>query len=369
MKNKSVVFFDATPAWSGGANRILFLAKSLSAEGFYPHIVCSRGGRLGELAERAGIDVFKINPVFDMDPVALCRIFFYLRRISAAVADINSPGFYWIGLAAAKLAGVKTVLTRNVPYRKQGLKRIVNKYLLYGRYDRVISLSAAVKKDLESDYGLSNVRLIYDGIFSAVSPPSPEESAAAKKTFGFAPDDIVFGLVGRLEKNKGQHVAMEAFAAVADACPRAKLLVAGAGDAGYAEYLSSLARKLNLAGRVSLAGYVEDVSLVYKAADILVHPSFYDNIPISIIEALSAGRPVIASRVGGIPEIIADGRNGTLFDAGSVGQLAEKMLNMAAADYAAIGRAASPAVAEKFSAGKMKAEYIELMDELTGGAS
>jgi glycosyltransferase involved in cell wall biosynthesis len=127
-------------------------------------------------------------------------------------------------------------------------------------------------------------------------------------------------------------------------------------------------RSRNLDGKVFLAGYVEDVSLVYKASDILVHPSFYDNIPISIIEALSAGRPVIASRVGGIPEIIADGRNGTLFDAGSAGQLAESMLKMAATDYAALGRAASADVAEKFSAGKMKAKYIELMNELTGGA-
>lgn len=366
MKNTPVVFFDATPSWSGGANRILFLARELRKSGGRPFVVCLPGGRLGELADGEGIETFRIKPFFDIDPLALARLFFYLRKIKAAVIDLNSPGFYWLGLIAGKLSGAKIILTRNVPYRKTGFKKLINKYLLYRRCDRVLSLSVAVKKDLESDYGLTNTRLIYDGIFGGMEPPSREAALAARKTFGFGADDIVFGMVGRLEKNKGQHIAIEAFALMAGAVGRARLLVAGGGSETYAKYLRDIVRRKGLDGKVALAGYVGDVSSVYAAMDILVHPSFYDNIPISILEAFAAARPVIASRVGGIPEAVEDGVNGMLFAPGDAGELADKMVKMASSDYVSVGRAAARLVALKFSADKMKSRYVELLDEILG---
>ncbi|MDI6756997.1 MAG: glycosyltransferase family 4 protein [Endomicrobiia bacterium] len=366
MKNSPVVFFDATPSWSGGANRILFLAREIRKSGGRPFVVCLPDGRLGELADGEGIETFKIKPLFDIDPLALARLFFYLRKIKAAVIDLNSPGFYWLGLIAGKLSGAKVILTRNVPYRKTGLKKLINKYLLYRRCDRVISLSAAVKKDLDDDYGLDRVELIYDGIFGGMEPPSREAALAARKTFGFGADDIVFGLVGRLEKNKGQHIAIEAFALMAGAVDRARLLVAGGGSGHYVKYLRDIVRRKGLDGKVALAGYVGDVSTIYAAMDILVHPSFYDNIPISILEAFGASRPVIASRVGGIPEAVEDGVNGMLFSPGDAGDLADKMVKMAASDYASVGRAAARLAAERFSADKMKSRYMEIIGEMVG---
>lgn len=131
---------------------------------------------------------------------------------------------------------------------------------------------------------------------------------------------------GRLEAIKGPQTLLQAFAEIAVEFPQAQLAIAGGGP--DSETLKEQARQLGLAGRINFWGYIERHKLLaaYADAHVVVIPSQYpDNLPTTCIEAMAAARPVVASRIGGLPEMVQDGHTGYLFESGDYMALAESL--------------------------------------------
>jgi glycosyltransferase involved in cell wall biosynthesis len=137
------------------------------------------------------------------------------------------------------------------------------------------------------------------------------EGAAVRRELGLAPDDLVVAMVSALRPEKGHDVALAAVGALRERFPNLRLLIVGAGD--LEGELSAAAQAS--AGTVVMAGLRSDVMRVLDAADVLLHPSRADAYPTTLLEAMAASVPVLASAVGGIPEIVTAGETGVLVSA------------------------------------------------------
>jgi len=171
------------------------------------------------------------------------------------------------------------------------------------------------------------------------------------------------GVVARLEPEKGHPTLLQAWPAVLRAVPNAALLVVGEGSR-YAE-LERLAASLRIAHRVVFTGRRDDVPSVTAALDVAVLPSYREAQGLSILEAMALSRPVVASRVGGIPEVIEDGVSGLLVPPRDPEALAGAIIRLLKdhpyADM--IGRAGHDVVHERFCIGLMVRAVETIYDE------
>ena len=169
----------------------------------------------------------------------------------------------------------------------------------------------------------ARVVTVHNGI---ARPARPGEGAAVREELGLGADDLVVGMLSALRPEKAHDIAFAAIAALAERFPRLRLLVAG--DGPDRERVEQGAAPLG--ERVVMAGYRADVMPVLDAMDVLIHPSRADAFPTTLLEAMAAGVPIVATRIGGIPEIVDDGVSGVLIDppptAGALGEALAPLL-------------------------------------------
>ncbi len=168
----------------------------------------------------------------------------------------------------------------------------------------------------------------------AGSPGTTRPRQEVRKSLGVADDQILALLPGRLQRSKGQAVAVRAVAQASDDAPNLTLVLAGDTafglDAGFKQELETLARRLGQSNRVALVGFQEEMGDLYAAADVVLQPSLNpEGFGLVTAEALAAGRPVIASDTGGTAELIRDGENGLLVRPGDIAALAEALTRLA----------------------------------------
>ena len=132
------------------------------------------------------------------------------------------------------------------------------------------------------------------------------------------------GIIARLAEVKDHGSFIDAAEIVLKGCPGVKFLIVG--DGPMREQLQSRIREKALGEKILLPGYVSDLKPIWSVLDLFVLTSLSEGFPVSILEAFAAGLPVIATRVGGIPEILKEGENGFLVEPGQPGQIAEKIL-------------------------------------------
>jgi glycosyltransferase involved in cell wall biosynthesis len=171
--------------------------------------------------------------------------------------------------------------------------------------------------------------------------PDPEARAAVRRELGLGPDAVVLGAIGHFGQEKGLDVVLRGFAAVAarrranaaplDGAPPVALVVAGDGPPERRELLRALARECQPA-RVLFAGFRSDVPRLLQAFDLFVHAPRLEAFGLVLIEAMASGLPVVATRVGGIPEIVRDGDNGILVPGDAPGELAAAAERLLASD-------------------------------------
>lgn len=212
-------------------------------------------------------------------------------------------------------------------------------------------------------FPLPPVRIIPPG-YTPLPPPLPPGTFARR--YGIPGPYVLF--VGRLAPNKGLRTLVEAFRALADQDPGASLVLVGA-DGGMDRSLAARGRELGLSSRIFRVGHVEDDALLAAAlrdAQLFVLPSEYEAFGLVLLEALSQGTPVIASRVGGIPEFIEDGRAGLLVPPADVSALAEALLRLwsDANGARAMGRYGREQVVPRYSWENVAAQVEQIYEEV-----
>jgi glycosyltransferase involved in cell wall biosynthesis len=242
------------------------------------------------------------------------------------------------------------------PRFAQGLVRLV-----FARAAAVIALSTQWRTWVAGHCPNARIEVIYNPV------QLPETPAAGKAPEERGMKTVLF--LGRLGQRKGTMDLLQAFSCVADEFPDARLVLAGDGAI---EEASAQAARLGLGGRVSCPGWVTGArkSALLQHATVYVLPSYDEGLPISVLEAMAHGLPVLTTPVGGIPEAITDGANGLLVPPGDVPALAAALRRLLgdASLCAALGRAARKTVMDRFEANLVVAQVHALHDELSGRA-
>jgi glycosyltransferase involved in cell wall biosynthesis len=192
----------------------------------------------------------------------------------------------------------------------------------------VIALSQSVRQVLlAAGVPDSHIEVIVPGIEMPNQLPGPEERAAARARWGFSNDQFVIGHVAAFTQEKGQDIALEAALLLASRLPRARMLLVGDGPERSQPGLAELARQAS--GSAQLPGFIDDLEQLYAALDVYIMPSRSEAWGLTALRAMSYGLPVIASNVGGLPEVVEHGRSGWLVPPESPEALAGAILDAA----------------------------------------
>ncbi len=231
------------------------------------------------------------------------------------------------------------------------------------RMDRLIAVSRAIVAKIANERGGgAPVSLIYNGVDLA-RYDHQEPCCTLREEYGLPADAQLVGVVARLEPEKGHPTLLEAWPAVVAAVPSARLLVVGEGS--RCEALKAQSADLAIDGTVVFAGRRDDVPAVTAALDVAVLPSYREAQGVTILEAMALSRPVVASAVGGIPEMIDDGRSGLLVPPHDPPALAAAIIRLlqdhAYADM--LGRGGHDLVHERFCVELMVQSIESIYDE------
>lgn len=187
-----------------------------------------------------------------------------------------------------------------------------------------------------------------------------------RRQVGVSGDAFVVGWVGRMTAVKRTDDVLLAFRALLDRDVDAYLCLVG--DGPDREHLEQRAHELGVVRRCLFLGYQQDVAPYYEAIDALLLPSVNEGTPVSVIEALAAGRPAVATRVGGVPDVVRDGVDGYLVEVGDASTLAERLAELARdpARRAAMGEAGRKRVLERYAVGRLVDDVDDLYRRLLG---
>lgn len=212
---------------------------------------------------------------------------------------------FYAALAARKNSNVRLVTTVHGMKRSRSFFRKLANRMLWPRVNRIIAVSEAVKNDiLLTNPWLSSDRVdaVYNGIDLAVFGRNDLDKTESRVFFGLPSQSWIWGAVGRLAPVKGHDVLLKAWARSEIGKRGCRLAIAGEGNSR--EKLTTMAQELGIANEISLLGHVADIPKFLTTLDGFVMPSRHEGFPLSILEAIASGLPVVASRVGGIPEIL-----------------------------------------------------------------
>jgi glycosyltransferase involved in cell wall biosynthesis len=303
----------------------------------------------------------------DLDVSLWPRLAREFRRARPAIVHTHLIHADLHGLVAARLAAVPIVVTtrHNLnPFRSRPLSRLLHR-LYWPRVDGCIAVSEGVARFAVEIEGAppARVRTIRHGL--AEPAPDPDR-AALRARLGIGEGERIVGMVGRLVEQKGFAFGLEAFARIADRFPDGRLLIAG--DGPLRRELERRAETLGLSGRVLFLGWCPDAAALMGALDLLLVPSLWEGFGLVILEAMARGLPVIASAVGGIPEVVVAGTTGILVQPRDVDGISRALAELLddGARRQHLGQAARERVRENFGAQRMVAQTIELYNELAG---
>jgi glycosyltransferase involved in cell wall biosynthesis len=229
------------------------------------------------------------------------------------------------------------------------MKRSLRTRLTY-RYmaDRHITPSEYGRRQLLG-YGYfpaERIRAIPNGV--VIPPPDPTARARVRAEFGLG-DDPTLIVVSRLHPDKGIQELLDATDKLRAEVPALRLLVVG--DGAHRSPLEEQTRRLGLDDVAVFTGFRTDVTALLRAADVSVLPSHHENMPYSVLEAMAVGLPVVATAVGGVPEVVVDGETGILVPPGDAGPLKEALASLLRdrAAASAMGRAGLARVRARFT--------------------
>jgi glycosyltransferase involved in cell wall biosynthesis len=350
----------------GGAEMMVFrLAGELRERGCHVVPVLPAGGFgwLGGLLRGAGFEPCEVRITTRWIDVAcvraLMRVF---REHRIDVVHSHEFDMALLGAVAARLSGVPQVVTfHGGTTATRTFKRRAAIRWAMRRSASAVAVSAATAQRFAADLGLPERAFV---VIPNGVPVREGDATAVRAEFGCRRDDIVLLAVGTLETNKGHRVLLEALTrlyARGDAPPW-RLIIAGGRGGDQHEPLLAYVREHALESRVHIVTNRNDIPDLLALADIFVMPSFLEGLPMALLEAMVAGKAIVASATGGIPELVEHERHGLLVPPGDVTALtgALNTLMRDGVRRGVMGASAAARARGGFTAAAMAERYLEL---------
>ncbi|MGI6600985.1 MAG: glycosyltransferase family 4 protein [Dethiobacteria bacterium] len=305
-----------------------------------------------------------VSPVGDL--FTFRQLYGLLRTLRPALLHIHGFKAALTGLPAARLARVPVLITvHNYPAHRASPYLPAAGRLLGAPGAHYVAVSNTLADELAAQGILQEqISVIHNGI-----DPAPFETAAAERfSRSQSKDALLVGTAARFAPQKGLSYFVKAAAVLAPLFPQMRFLIIGDGPGRPA--LEKLARQLGLGRRLSFSGYCTDLPRRLAGIDIFVLPSLTEGFSLTVLEAAASGCAVVASRVGGIPEVITDGVHGLLVPPADVAALARAIASLARDPEQArrLGRACRERVKAQFTLERMLSRTASLYEQLLAGS-
>lgn len=300
---------DTARTWRGGQNQVLVTVMGLRALGHRTLVVAHPSGELRQRAKE-GLDVIALAPRTEMDLSAAWRFSRLIKQVKPDIIHAHDP--HGVAMAAmalsmsTQLVKPPLVVSRRVDFRLQG--NALSRWK-YRQVDLFICASEAIRTMLIAD-GVPAERAVtvHEGIDLARVEAAP--AAKLHEELWLPHHAPLVGNVAALVPHKGQRHLIDAAALVIRQVPDARFVIAGEGE--LRPSLERAIKEHRLEKHVMLAGFRPDVLSLHKAFDIFVMSSVTEGLGTSLLDAMAAARPVVATTAGGIPEVVVDGETGIL---------------------------------------------------------
>jgi glycosyltransferase involved in cell wall biosynthesis len=371
----SVCFVIGTLDRGGAEGQLVRLATHLPREQFDVSVCClADGGPLQGVLDAAGIPVDIVGlhrPIHSLLPFkSIGRLVQLSRVIQARQPDIVHGFLFWayvLGTAAAKVGGVPVVVAsrRSLSHFKASRPdwRILEQ-LANAATDAIVANSEAVRDDVLKHERIppSKLSVIYNGVDAGMANPTLRREV--RRTLRIGDQDPVIAVVANLIHYKGHEHFFQALPEILGAFPRAVVLLAGDGPERARS--EQRVRTMGMANAVRFLGVRSDVPALLEAADLLVHPSLEEGFSNAVLEAMAAGRPVVATSVGGNAEAVVDGDTGLLVAPADPPALASAAIWLLRhpAEARAMGESGRARVTRHFEIDRMVRGYERLYREL-----
>jgi glycosyltransferase involved in cell wall biosynthesis len=316
----------------GGAERMLLaLVKGLDKEKYNIKVCCWRGKReLKKAVEEAGAEVIDLEE----ESGNILKVSFKLLKVikNNNIQLIHSYLFDadLCALLAGKFNRVPVIVSTVPSFTFLRSKKHQLRYKILSLFfDTFIPISEAIAKHMIKRCRIKPAKLmvVHPGFLDKFSGQQDEgEIYELRKKINLTENDIVIGTVARLDPRKGYNYLLESAAHVSKIYPRARFIFAGVGE--LRPELDRLVKKLGISEKVIFVGNVKSIPGFLGLLDIFVLPSLDEGFGIVILEAMTAGLPVVASRVGGIPEIVNENETGFLVEPANSEALAQAIIKL-----------------------------------------
>lgn len=317
-----ILHTESSRGWGGQELRILSEARGMMARGHEVWIAAPPESRIAQATRRKGIPLVPVGLRRPWPLRDIVRLRASIRDLAIDVVNTHSSWDSWVGGLAARLARtrVRVVRTRHLSTRI-GSSRLSR--ILYTRVaDHIVCTGEAIRQQMIRENGFPPARItsVVTGVDSSTLRPV-QDAGSVRAALGVAPGTPLVGTLSTLRSWKGHLHLLEALALLRVTRDIRGLLV---GDGPYEEVIRSRIKDLRLEAAVTMAGHREDVADLLLAMDVFAFPSTAnEGVPQAVLQAMALRRPVVASNLGGIPEVVRDGETGLLVPPRDAGALAQ----------------------------------------------
>jgi glycosyltransferase involved in cell wall biosynthesis len=324
-------------------------------------LACHPQGQLAKRAEEAGLEVWRLPFRRPIDPGLTWQIHRLLTRERVELVNTHSSVDSWVVSPAARTAQVPVVRTRHlsVPLKRDPFSRLVYRTLC----DKIVTTGEAIRRLFLEELRLDSSKVISipTGVDLSELDPHTVDGQQVRQEIGVEATTPLIGIVAVLRSWKGHRFFLEAVPLILRRVPSARFLIVG--DGPQEENIQGWIRELGLVQPVMMLGHREDIPEVLAALDIVVSASTAaEGVPQALLQALAMRRPVVATRVGAVPEVIRHGETGLLVPPGDPAALAAAVTSLLSDPHrgAALGMAGRRLVEKHFTVESML-EQLEVV--------
>jgi glycosyltransferase involved in cell wall biosynthesis len=325
MRQWRILHTESSRGWGGQEMRVFAELEWMRAQGHWIALAADPASQIARRAREAGMTFFPLRTNKPALPLAVLELALWMRRHRVDIVNTHSSNDGWRAGLAARLAGCVLIRSRHieVDYPNRFTSGIAFRDLPH----HLLTTSQRIADRLVAEFGIPPARVTCLPTGIDLARYHPGVAGTLRQELALAPGTPLVGMISVLRSWKGHLIFLDAAALLLQQGRPVHFVIAGDGP-GRDELTRKIAQP-PWQGRVTLLGHRGDVENVLASLDVLVLPSYaHEGIPQIILQAQATGRPVVATRIGGIPEVVEDGVNGLLLEPRDPVALAEKIARL-----------------------------------------
>lgn len=321
-----ILHINTERTWRGGEQQTLYLLEGLKARNITCHLVCQPGSPMQDKAVQAGVDVFPISIRGEADLLAGYHLRKQISKYRYSIIHSHTSHAHTLAYLASAGTAARRLVTRRVDFsifRHSFLHLSGLKYRFLA--DNYIAISNRIKAVLVDD-GISERRIFV--VHSGIDPERFKQANGdhLRSEFDIKDNEKIVINVAHLAGHKGQKYLIQAIPHVLAKLPNIRFFIVGRGE--LMDELQAQASALGLKRQLVFTGFRSDVGAFYNVADLCVMSSIEEGLGTAVLDAMACGIPVVATRAGGLPEIVRDGQTGRLVAPADPLALAEGIIDL-----------------------------------------